>query len=51
MTGAVVAKTPLGSASEETKASGGLTVSPWAIDQSLMVDRICSDSLVVKVGG
>lgn len=51
MIGAVVAKTPWGSASGERKAGGGLTARPWAIDQSLIVDRICSDSAIVREGG
>jgi hypothetical protein len=51
VTGAVVAKTPRGSASAETTDNGGLTVKPWATDQSLIVERSCSDSDGVRFGG
>lgn len=51
MTGAVVAKTPRGSASAATRDGGGLTANPFAMVQSLIVDTSCSVSAAVRVGG
>ncbi len=51
MTGAVVAKIPRGSASAATTVGGGLTASPFAMDQSLIVETSCSNSEDVRLGG
>lgn len=51
VTGAVVARIPRGSSSTDTMETRGLTARPLAIDQSLILERSCSDSAAVKSGG
>lgn len=51
VTGTVVASIPRGSASADTIDVGGRTVKPLAMDQSLMVEASCSDSVIVRSGG